>query len=117
MREKLTKRNIDGLIPGDKRYTAFDTDLAGFALRVSPDGAKSYAVKYRAAGVQRWLTIGRHGSPWTPESARKEALRILSEAAQGRDPAAKKAADRRALTFAELCDIYIAEGTAHKKPS
>jgi integrase len=117
MREKLTKRNIDGLIPSDKRYTAFDLDLAGFALRVSPDGAKSYAVKYRAAGVQRWLTIGRHGSPWTPESARKEALRILSEAAQGRDPAAKKAADRRALTFAELCDIYIAEGTAHKKPS
>lgn len=117
MREKLTKRNIDGLIPGDKRYTAFDTDIAGFALRVSPDGAKSYAVKYRAAGAQRWLTIGRHGSPWTPESARKEALRILSEAAQGRDPAAKKAADRRALTFAELCDLYLAEGTAHKKPS
>ena len=59
----------------------------------------------------------RHGSPWTPESARKEALRILSEAAQGRDPAAKKAADRQALTFSELCDLYIAEGTAHKKPS
>jgi integrase len=117
MREKLTKRNIDGLIPGDKRYTAFDTDIAGFALRVSPDGAKSYAVKYRAAGVQRWLTIGRHGRPWTPESARKEALRVLGEAAQGRDPASKKAADRRALTFAELCDLYLAEGTAHKKPS
>jgi integrase len=117
MREKLTKRNIDGLIPGDKRYTAFDTDIAGFALRVSPDGAKSYAVKYRAAGAQRWFTIGRHGSPWTPESARKEALRILSEAAQGRDPSARKAADRQALTFSELCDLYIAEGTAHKKPS
>ena len=61
MREKLTKRNIDGLIPDDKRYTAFDTDIAGFALRVSPDGAKSYAVKYRATGAQRWFTIGRHG--------------------------------------------------------
>jgi integrase len=117
MRTKLSKRAIDALAPGSERYTAFDTDVAGFAMRVSPDGSKSYGVKYRFGARQRWFTIGRHGSPWTPDSARKEALRVLGEVAHGFDPAEKRAVDRRAITFAQLCELYLEEGCAHKKAS
>ena len=116
MRMKLTKRNIDALVPGDKRYTAWDTDVLRHGLRVSPSGEKAHGVKYRAGGRQRWFTIGRHG-PWTPEAAHKEALRLLGEVARGLDPAEKRSADRKAITFADLCNLYLAEGTAHKKPS
>ena len=36
--------------------------------------------RYRTKeGRQRWFTIGRHGAPWTPESARLEARRLLAE--------------------------------------
>jgi hypothetical protein len=37
--------------------------------------------------------------------------------ASGEDPAERKSADRRAMTMAELCDLYLAEGATHKKPS
>ena len=51
--------------------------------------------KYRSSGHQRRKTIGRHRSPWNPEMARKEALRLLSEVAKGADPADKREADRK----------------------
>lgn len=54
-------------------------------------------------------TIGKHGSPWTPEMARSEALRLLGEIVRGVDPAAERKARRVALstTIAGLCDRYI----------
>ena len=62
-------------------------------------------------------TIGKHGSPWTPELARREALRLLGAIANGADPTATRNAERQALTLAELCDLYLAEGATHKKNS
>ncbi|HEY3909638.1 MAG TPA: integrase arm-type DNA-binding domain-containing protein [Stellaceae bacterium] len=39
----------------------------------------------------RKLTIGKHGSPWTAETARAEAKRLLALVAHGNDPATVKA--------------------------
>jgi len=47
--------------------------------------------------------------------ARREAQRLLGEVTRGIDPASAKQADREAMTIAELCDLYLAEGVAHKK--
>jgi integrase len=52
----------------------------------------------------RKLTIGKHGSPWTPETARAEAKRLLGIIAQGKDPAAGK---KETLTVAQLCNRYL----------
>jgi integrase len=112
---KLSKRAVDALKPRAERYTAWDTDVSGFGLRVAPAGERVYVLKYRAAGQQRWYTIGRLGSPWTPEMARREAVRLLGEVAKGLDPALQRGADRQAITVSELCDLYLAEGVAHKK--
>jgi integrase len=49
-------------------------------------------------GRQRWATIGRHGSPWTVETARKEALRLLGQIAEGEDPVEVKTTQRADLT-------------------
>jgi len=49
--------------------------------------------------------------------ARAEAKRLLAEVAAGRDLAMAREADRKALTFDELIDLYLAEGIGHKKPS
>ena len=112
---KLTKRAVDACKSEGKRHTVWDTEVAGFGLRVTPSGERSYVLKYRYSGRQRWFTIGRHGSPWTPEMARREAQRLLGEVTRGIDPASDKQTDREALTIAELCDLYLAEGVAHKK--
>jgi integrase len=95
--------------------------LKGFVLVVTPAGAKSYAVDYRAGSgrgaPKRRLTIGKHGSPWTPEMARTEAKRLLAEVAAGRDPAMMRRGERNRLTFGDLADLYFAEGVSHKKTS
>ena len=54
-----------------------DTAATGYAARRQTGKAVTYLVKYRATGGrQRWYRIGRHGAPWTPQSARAEARRI-----------------------------------------
>ena len=83
--DKLTKRTIDLLEPAPERFTLWDRELIGFGLRVDPGGEKVYVIKYRFNGRQRWYTIGRHGSPWTPDLARREAFRLLGEVARGQD--------------------------------
>src|SRR4029077_7177762 len=54
----------------------------------------------------------RHGAPWTPETARVEARKLLGEAADGADPAADKQSQRQASTVAELCDAYLTDAKA-----
>jgi hypothetical protein len=49
--------------------------------------------------------------------ARIEAKRLLGLVASGEDPAERRANERKALTLAELCDLYLAEGATHKKAS
>ena len=70
----------------------------------------SYIVVYRTReGRQRTYTIGKHGSPWSPDTARQEARRVLGEVVKGADPVADKIAGRKAITVAELCRQYLAD--------
>jgi integrase len=122
MQGKITKRAVDGLsAAGRAEAVLWDTEVKGFGIRARSAGGKSYILHYRLGTGRgaplRKLTIGKHGSPWTPDMARAEAKRLLAEVAAGRDPAVARQADRKALTFGELIDLYLGEGVAHKKPS
>jgi integrase len=121
MQAKITKRVVDAAQRQSATYLVRDSEVKGFVLVVTPTGAKSYAVDYRAGSgrgaPKRRLTIGKHGSPWTPETARIEAKRLLGEVVAGRDPATARQQERDALTFTELIDLYLAEGAGHKKAS
>ena len=87
--------------------------MARFGVRRRTGTALVYPVKYRtASGRQRWQVIGRHGAPWTPETAREKAKAILGDVADGADPAAEKRAARKAKMVAELCDLYLADAEA-----
>ncbi len=118
---RLTKRVVDAAGAAAGTVIIWDDEVKGFGLRVTPAGSKSYIVKYRAGrsrnAPQRRITIGKHGSPWTPELARREALRLLGEVAKGNDPAEARQAAARTMTLAAVCDLYLAEGAAHKKPA
>ena len=66
-----------------------------FGARRQQSSAVSYVLIYRTQeGRQRWHTIGRHGAPWTPGTARKEATRLLGKVSDGIDPSADKKAKR-----------------------
>jgi len=108
-RKKVGLREVRTLQPNE---ITWDSAVPGFGAR-RQRGAVTYILKYRTAGArQRWHTIGRHGAPWTPDTARDEARRLLGEVVKGGDPAADKHAARHALTLGELCDRYLADAEA-----
>jgi integrase len=120
MASKITKRLVDAASP-DPAKDAFwwDSELRGFGLKVTPAGVKVYVLQYHVGtgrnARRRRLVIGRHGSPWTPEKARIEAKRLAGEIADGGDPLERRQQERKTMTIAELSDLYLAEGVAHKK--
>jgi len=109
-KQRLGLRQVRALKPGD---VVWDPALPGFGVRCQRSEAIAYVLKYRTReGRQRWFTIGRHGAPWTPESARAEAQRLLGHVANKADPAAEKRAARNAQTVSDLCDLYLGEAEA-----
>lgn len=106
---KLTKRIVDAAHPRAERYDLWDDELAGFGLRVSPSGHKSWFAFYRtSAGDARRQTIGPT-SLFTPEQAREDAGEILRTAKRGGDPAAAKRAAKKVARMGDLLDTYERE--------
>jgi integrase len=107
-------REVRALLPHSELFDAGPGAVPGFGARRRAGPAVSYFVMFRTAeGRLRRYTIGRHGAPWTPETARKEALAVLAAARiEGADPAAEKRERREAATVAELCDLYLADAEA-----
>src|ERR1700730_7673782 len=107
LKKRIGLNDIRVLKPGE---IIWDSAVGGFPARRQKSKTVSYIIVYHnAEGRQRWQTIGRHGSPWTPETAREAARRILGHVVDGADPAAEKHAKRKAASVAELCDLYLAD--------
>ncbi len=115
---KINKRAVDALAPATQPFIAYDSDLAGFGIRVMPSGAKSYVVEYRPHGGgrsvhKRRVTVGKVGA-LTPEQARKAAADMLARVRLGGDPAEEIATKRCAVTVAGICEAFEAEHLATK---
>lgn len=118
-RAKITKREVDRL-PLDRETWLWDTEVRGFGVRARDGGAKVYFVSHGTGRRQqdRRVTIGRHGAPWTPETARQEARRLLGLVATGQDVAGNRAALRALPTVAEFSERFLTEyATPYKRPS
>ena len=109
MQRKITKRTVDALKADGRDAIVWDTELGGFGVRCRPSGAKFYVLKFRTGGRQRWITIGKHGTPWTPETARREATRLLGEKAAGQDPAATRDTRKATITVADLGERFLSD--------
>jgi hypothetical protein len=115
---KLTKRAIDAISKSDGESILWDSELAGFGLRIRAGGSKTFIAQYRAgggrAGMQRRFKIGRYGT-LTVDEARLEARKVLLAAAQGQDPANTRKEKRNELTVADLIEQFGKRGTDHLK--
>ena len=109
-RKRIGLREVRALGPNQE---VWDAAVPGFGARRQKSAAIAYVLVYRTPeGRTRRYTIGRHGAPWTPDTAREEARRLLGEKVKGADPAADKQAQRKAVTVAELCEAYWADSEA-----
>jgi len=121
MRDKITKRAVDALraAPDGSEAVIWDIEVKGFGVRAQRGGSKSYIVHYRAGTGRgaplRKLTIGKHGAPWTAETARKEARRLLGLVEGGADPAAAKIARKEAPIVADLVERFLSEHAQAKR--
>lgn len=111
---RITKRMIDTHPRGSKLEFLWDDSLRGFGARISPTGDVSYLYQYRLGGREaatKRYTIGKHGSPWTPTTARVEAERLALMVAQGKAPVAKDKQRRREavdLAFSNYAECFEA---------
>lgn len=103
---RITDAAVGALNPGQ---TLWDTSVKGFGVRRQRKAAV-YVFKHRQDGRQRFVTIGRHGAPWTPASAREHAKRLA-----GAFPA--PSSPPGGLTLNDLGKVYVGRHAAvHKKP-
>jgi hypothetical protein len=100
----LNAKKLAALKSEATRIQIFDDDQPGLAIRISPDGTKSFSVVYRFRGRWRWLTIGKYPTVSLAE-ARSRTREALRDIERGEDPMAKKVAVREAGTFEELAKL------------
>lgn len=109
MRAKLTKRLVETTRPGTRDILIWDTELKGFACKITPKGKRVYLLYYRTVdGDERRPKIGLHGAV-TCDQARTMAQRWLGEVALGADPSQEKRARRKAASVSDLCAQFIDE--------
>jgi integrase len=112
----LTDRYIASIKAGTARVEYIDEKVPGLALRVTPNGAKSWTVRYRHRGRLRRVTLGSV-SVISLAKARERVRDLLHDASKGVDVATEKQAGRRAQTIGELANLYIAKLAKPRKRS
>jgi integrase len=115
----LTPRFIESLKAEAEPYRWRDPLPSVLALRVAPNGVKSFDVAYRIKGssaVKR-TTIGRYGDIDLDE-ARTRAGDLVKAARKGKDLIAVEEAERdakaRAMTLGALLELYISRRIANR---
>jgi integrase len=117
MAKALTEVSISKIKPGVARAEVADGLVGGLYLVVQPSGNKSWAIRYRANGVSRKLTLGKYPAV-SLASARALAKANLLKVAAGEDPATQKSKARAANAderrhFLAVARKYVAE---YQKP-
>src|SRR5262245_402337 len=107
---KITKTAVDRLPAG---ALLWDQTVVGFGARRQRRDV-FYLLRSRLNGRHRLITIGLHGSPWTPDTARNEAKRLLGLVAGRTDPANERI--RPAETFGAEAVRYLERKRASIKP-
>jgi integrase len=104
---KITLARLNGL-----EGWLWDEKVCGFGVRKQRRGT-FYYVRARHRGQQVMRSIGRHGSPWTVETARAKALELLGALASGGDPFTQSLAGE---TFGAEIERYLVRKQQSLKP-
>jgi integrase len=107
---KITKSSVEKLPPGGEWL--WDSVVKGLGARRQADGI-FYYIRYRLNGRQHIKSLGRHGSPLTPDIARTTAKAKLGIVATGADPFAQPLETQN---FGKETKRYLERKRATMKP-
>ncbi|MCX4240164.1 site-specific integrase [Paraliomyxa miuraensis] len=93
----------------------WDTTEAGLCCRVYPTGSAVWQYRYRVAGRQRRLKIGRWPA-LTVHQARGEAAALRRAVEKGEDPQAAKVAARGGLLLVDAFERFVDEPGKRGRP-
>src|SRR3981081_1909034 len=102
----LTDRQIAAIKATTTRVEYVDEKVPGLALRVTPNGAKSWTMRYRHRGRLRRLAL-RSAGVIPLVKARERVRDLFHEASKGADPATEKQVGRKTETIGDLAELYI----------
>jgi integrase len=108
-RAKLTKSYVERVKPAKKDTFHWDTEVKGFALRITPTGKITFIVQGRVegSGKEARITIGSYGV-FTVDQARDVAREHLRTMRMGADPRDLKRQDEAMrVTLGEVCTAYV----------
>jgi integrase len=105
---RFTDTGIRALKSSDKAYVEWGDGLPGFGLRVSPKGKKTWIFMYRFEGRSRMMTLG-HFPAMGLATARKAYSDFQDRLAQGNDPGAEAAGERKKEREAETVSVLVSE--------
>lgn len=118
---KINRGTIEAIMTPAKPTLYYDESLTGFGFKITPTGARSWFIEYRPGAGGRSVAKKRMrfaGMELTPEKARAEATRLLASVALGGNPAAKRAAERAAISMNNLIDMFMTRHVEKKtKPN
>jgi integrase len=121
VRQILTDAACKTKPPRNGRLEIADLRQAGLVLRITANGARSFAFRFRHPHTRKTLraTIGSYPEV-SLEVARKRAREMAAEVGAGKNPIDSKRAEREAAptrTFQALADRYLKEhAERHKRP-
>jgi len=119
MKLRLDTKTVPALAlgKGQRELFAWDSELAGFGLRLQ-GRRRTYIAQYRAGGRTRRVTIGT-AERLSPAQARAGARKLLARVSLGDDPQDEKAARRAAAerTFAKVVEVYLAAKKRTLRPT
>ncbi len=97
-----------------REYVIWDTELAGFGLRVRPSGKRSWFVRVRRRGKHQRITLGATEDV-DAATARAQARRLLAEVAL--DGLPRRVAQKVAPVFSDYVEEFWRDCGHHWKPS
>jgi integrase len=103
--------------PARSNRITYDSEVAGFGVRVTAGGAVAFVLNYRrkADGLERRYTIGAFPD-WSVTAAREQAKTLKRHIDSGGDPVGEIRATREAPTVADLCARVLEEHFSKKSP-
>lgn len=112
----LTTRTVGAAKPRVDRYELWDDRLAGFHVRVTPTGERTFYVRFQAPKGQerRRHKLGKFGEI-TVDKARRLAQDALDDVRHGHDPAVARREDRDAPTLSVIADRFMREHAGERE--